>query len=170
LRSFGGIDLCDFLWYSWKVEEELIPMRTYVSLVLLGLFLAGCATATPTQKGAVTGSALGAGIGAIIGHQSGETAKGALIGAAAGGLGGALVGDAMATQFCPTCGRDYFGDQTHCQLDGAALRQKGAPPQTQKQASSEASLPKYCAECGRSFTAGDSYCSEDGTALKEKSL
>ncbi len=54
--------------------------------------LAGCNT-TPTQDGAVVGSALGAGLGAIIGNQSGDAGEGALIGAGVGALTGALVGD-----------------------------------------------------------------------------
>ncbi|MBI3312120.1 MAG: zinc ribbon domain-containing protein [Candidatus Omnitrophica bacterium] len=137
-------------------------------LVGLVLWTLGCASATPTQKGAVAGSAIGAGLGAIIGHQSGDTAKGALIGAAAGGLGGALVGDAMATQFCPTCGRDYTGGQTHCPLDGTALRRKGAPAQTAEQQAVQEELPKFCPACGRTYPAGASYCEADGTALKSK--
>lgn len=144
-------------------------MRNTIAVVTLGFLVIGCATATPTQKGAVAGSAIGAGLGAIIGHQSGDTGKGALIGAAVGGLGGALIGDAMATKFCPTCGRDAFGDQTHCALDGALLRTKGAPPQTEQQQSAQAELPKFCPSCGKSYADSVSYCSEDGTALKSKS-
>lgn len=54
--------------------------------------LAGCNT-TPVQDGAVVGGALGAGLGAIVGNQSGHAGEGALIGAGAGALTGALVGD-----------------------------------------------------------------------------
>ncbi len=145
-------------------------MRTLISVGIVAFFVVGCATATPTQKGALTGSAIGAGLGAIIGHQSGHTAGGALIGAATGGLAGALIGDAMATQFCPTCGRDYFGDQTHCQLDGTQLRRKGAPARTQQQAQAQTNLPNFCTTCGRSYPASAAYCAEDGTALKAKQL
>ena len=143
-------------------------MRRLFVFAIVGFLAAGCATTTPTQKGALAGSAVGAGLGAIIGHQSGDAGKGALIGAAAGGLGGALLGDAMASRVCPTCGRDYFADQTHCPLDGAALRSKGAPPQTAQQQSVEGSLPKFCSVCGRSYPANATYCSEDGTQLKLK--
>ena len=143
-------------------------MQRMFNWVLLGAFIAGCATATPTQKGAVAGSAVGAGLGAIIGHQSGNTAEGALIGAAAGGLGGALLGNAMASRFCPTCGRDYFADQTHCPLDGAALQSKGTPAQTAQQQQAQESLPKFCSTCGRSYPESAAYCAEDGTALKAK--
>ncbi|MBI3318665.1 MAG: hypothetical protein HYZ90_05950 [Candidatus Omnitrophica bacterium] len=150
------------------MSEEGGMMRKLSGCVVVCLALAGCATATPTQKGAVTGSAIGAGLGAIIGHQSGSTAEGALIGAAAGGLGGALIGDAMATKFCPTCGRDSFGDQTHCALDGAALRTKGAPPQTAEAQKTDTALPKFCPTCGRNYPENASYCGEDGAALKAK--
>ncbi len=143
-------------------------MRISIGFVALTVLVMGCATATPTQKGAVAGSALGAGLGAIIGHQSGDAGKGALIGAAAGGLAGGLLGDAMANQFCPTCGRDYFADQTHCPMDGTPLRSKGAPPQTTQQQQNQPSLPKYCPSCGRSFPGTAAYCSEDGAALKAK--
>lgn len=143
-------------------------MRTSAALFTLCVFAFGCASATPTQKGAAAGSVLGAGLGAIIGHQSGDTGKGALIGAAAGGLGGALIGDAMATQFCPTCGGDYTGGQTHCPMDGTALRSKGAPPQTAQQQSAQAELPKFCSACGRSYPASAGYCDADGTALKSR--
>jgi len=145
-----------------------MTMRSIVTTLTVGLFLMGCATATPTQKGAVAGSAVGAGLGAIIGHQSGDTGKGALIGAAAGGLGGALLGDAMASKFCPTCGRDSFADQTHCPLDGTPLRSKGAPPQTAQQQQTQTELPKYCPTCGRSYPQSAGYCAEDGAALKAK--
>ncbi len=143
-------------------------MRRSIGLAVATALLAGCASATPTQKGALGGSAIGAGLGAIIGHQSGHTAEGALIGAAAGGVGGALLGDAMATQFCPTCGRQYFSDQTYCALDGTPLRPKGAPAQTAQQQQQQTSLPKFCATCGRSYTGSTTYCPEDGTALKTK--
>jgi hypothetical protein len=139
-----------------------------LTLLALLVLSAGCASATPTQKGALGGSAIGAGLGAMIGHQSGNTAEGALIGAAAGGLGGALLGDAMATQFCPTCGRDYFGDQTHCQIDGTALRHKGSPAQTAQQQQTEQSLPKFCSVCGKGYPMAASYCPADGTELKAK--
>ncbi len=143
-------------------------MRNIVALLVVSIFVMGCASATPTQKGALGGSAIGAGLGAIIGHQSGHTAEGALIGAAAGGLGGALVGDAMATQFCPTCGRQYMSDQTHCQMDGAPLRSKGAPAQTAQQQQTEVGLPKFCTTCGRSYPGAATYCEQDGTQLKSK--
>lgn len=143
-------------------------MRAIVVLLALSIAVAGCASASPTQKGAVAGSVLGAGLGAIIGNQSGNAGKGALIGAAAGGLGGALIGDAMASKFCPTCGRNYFADQMNCPLDGAPLHSKGAPAQTTQQQQVETGLSKFCPSCGRGYHEEANHCSVDGTALKAK--
>src|SRR2546421_11355936 len=71
--------------------------RALLSVVASGLFVAGvtgCETKAGT--GALIGGAAGAGIGAIIGHNShGRTGSGALIGGAVGALGGALVGNEM---------------------------------------------------------------------------
>jgi len=63
-----------------------------------GLALTGCATSegsgpSSAVKSAGVGTLAGAGLGAIIGHQSGETGKGAAIGAAAGAAGGYLIGN-----------------------------------------------------------------------------
>lgn len=143
-------------------------MKKLIGFSVLCFLAMGCASATPTQKGAVAGSAIGAGLGAIIGHQSGNTAEGALIGAAAGGLGGAVLGDAMANKFCPTCGRQETGGVNNCPVDGTLLRTKGAPAQTQQQQSQEEGLPKFCSTCGRSYPESKSFCAEDGAQLKSK--
>ena len=47
-----------------------------------------------TEKGALGGGVIGAGLGAIIGNQSGEAGKGALIGGAAGAILGGAAGNA----------------------------------------------------------------------------
>jgi len=91
-----------------------------ISILLIASLL-GCTT---TQKGAGVGVAAGAGLGAIIGHQSGKTAEGAAIGAAAGGLGGALIGEQMAVKYCPECGRDFPSDVEYCPYDGTQLKYK----------------------------------------------
>ena len=66
--------------------------------IVIGLSLTGCATSDGTgpssaAKTAGLGTLAGAGLGAIIGHQSGHTAEGALIGAGAGAAGGYMVGN-----------------------------------------------------------------------------
>ncbi|MBN1587407.1 MAG: zinc ribbon domain-containing protein [Candidatus Omnitrophica bacterium] len=110
-------------------------MKRLFILALVLAFGFTCLTAcTSTQKGAGYGSAAGAGLGAIIGHQSGKTGEGALIGAAAGGLTGALLGDHMDEQeaqkyrapdmFCPQCGATFPPDAKYCPADGTELKPK----------------------------------------------
>ena len=67
--------------------------------IIVGLALTGCATSeggTGASSGAKTaglGTLAGAGLGAIIGHQSGHTAEGAAIGAGTGAVGGYILGN-----------------------------------------------------------------------------
>jgi uncharacterized protein YcfJ len=72
-------------------------IRTSKIIIVLACALAvpqaGCSTKAGT--GAVIGGAGGAGLGAVIGHQSGHAGAGALIGGAAGAIGGGLVGNGM---------------------------------------------------------------------------
>ena len=72
--------------------------RIPIVLVLVGVLalggLAGCETATPTQKGAMGGAAVGALAGQAIGGNTSST----MIGATAGALGGALLNDHMSQQ------------------------------------------------------------------------
>ena len=53
---------------------------------------------TRTQQGAITGTAVGAGLGALIGKQHGDGGRGALIGGAVGALSGGLIGNYMDRQ------------------------------------------------------------------------
>ncbi len=69
-----------------------------VLAVVVGLTLSACATAggrgaSAATGGALLGTAAGAGLGAIIGHQSGETGKGAALGAGIGALSGYIIGN-----------------------------------------------------------------------------
>jgi outer membrane protein OmpA-like peptidoglycan-associated protein len=63
-----------------------------------GTGLAGCASMSQTERGAVIGAAGGAAVGAIVGRQIGSTARGAVIGAAIGGAAGAVIGRQMDQQ------------------------------------------------------------------------
>lgn len=66
--------------------------------VALATLLGGCVGTGPnTQRGAVTGGALGAIAGAIIGHNSrgGDALGGAILGATAGAMAGGTVGNAQ---------------------------------------------------------------------------
>jgi hypothetical protein len=69
-------------------------LLSVVAMGIIGAGVAGCETKAGT--GALIGGAAGAGIGAIVGHNShGRTGSGALIGGAVGALGGALIGNEM---------------------------------------------------------------------------
>jgi outer membrane protein OmpA-like peptidoglycan-associated protein len=67
-------------------------------LLSAAMIFQGCASWNKTQKGAVVGTAAGAGMGAVIGKASGNTAMGAIIGAAVGGATGAVIGNQMDKQ------------------------------------------------------------------------
>ena len=67
---------------------------TVLSLLLCSLLLAGCATATPAQKGAMGGAVVGGLAGQMIGGNTSST----LIGAGVGALGGALLNDHLANK------------------------------------------------------------------------
>lgn len=77
-------------------------MKTFKHVTLLtalfALLMAGCKTASRSQKGAVIGAAGGGAIGAVIGKASGNTAMGAIIGATVGGVAGAVIGRKMDKQ------------------------------------------------------------------------
>lgn len=77
-------------------------IRSYTAaaslIVLGGVGLAGCASLSQTERGAVVGAAGGAAVGAIVGRQIGSTARGAVIGAAVGGAAGAIIGRQMDQQ------------------------------------------------------------------------
>jgi hypothetical protein len=69
-------------------------LLSVVACAVLGAGIIGCETKAGT--GAMIGGAAGAGIGAIVGHNShGRTGSGALIGGAVGAIGGALIGNEM---------------------------------------------------------------------------
>lgn len=69
----------------------------FVAPLLAATVLSG-GCATPTRSGAAGGGAAGAGLGAIIGHQSGHTGEGAIIGGAAGAAAGALIGNQVGRE------------------------------------------------------------------------
>ena len=76
-------------------------MKKIVSLVLIAALLvgvAGCASMSRQEKGAVIGAGSGAVIGGVIGKQAGNTALGAILGAAVGGAAGAYIGNYMDKQ------------------------------------------------------------------------
>ena len=93
---------------------------TGILFFLLMFSVLGC---NATQKGAAVGGVAGAGLGAIIGHQSGHTGEGAVIGGAAGAIGGAIIGNQMEQKmFCPVCGKQFDSNVKYCPHDGTELK------------------------------------------------
>jgi outer membrane protein OmpA-like peptidoglycan-associated protein len=73
-------------------------MAKVALLIAVAASLVGCQNMNRTQKGALTGTAVGAGLGALIGKQHGSSGRGALIGGAIGALSGGLIGNYMDRQ------------------------------------------------------------------------
>jgi outer membrane protein OmpA-like peptidoglycan-associated protein len=75
--------------------------RSIAAILVAGIplsGLAGCASMSNKEKGAVIGATTGAAAGAVIGNKVGSTAKGAIIGAVVGGTAGAVIGHQMDQQ------------------------------------------------------------------------
>ena len=91
-------------------------LRLTLALLLAAVVpMAGCASMSGTQKGAVVGGAAGAAAGAAIGKATGSTARGAIIGAAVGGVAGAVIGRQM----------DKQADELEGDLEGATVERYG---------------------------------------------
>jgi hypothetical protein len=73
------------------MSKGLVTIFLVVAVSVGAAFVAGCES--QGQTGAALGGLGGAGIGAIVGHQSGHTAEGALIGGAVGAGGGYILGN-----------------------------------------------------------------------------
>lgn len=73
-------------------------VKNPVLALIAAIMISGCASMNKSQKGAVIGTAAGAGVGTVIGKASGNTALGAIIGAAVGGTTGAVIGRKMDKQ------------------------------------------------------------------------
>lgn len=71
-------------------SRGVVKVLAASAMVAVAAQLSGCNDA---QGGALLGGAAGAGLGAIIGHQSGHGGEGAAIGAGAGLLGGYIIGN-----------------------------------------------------------------------------
>lgn len=73
-------------------------IKKFVTIVVVGASVvgtSGCSTwnkLNTTEKGAVTGGAVGSGLGAIVGSQVGAPGAGIAIGGAAGAATGGLIG------------------------------------------------------------------------------
>ena len=78
---------------SGRKQAGCACLRGAASLLLL-LLLCACQDSRigSTGQGAIAGGAIGAGLGAIVGNQSGHPGTGAAIGSAVGALSGGLIG------------------------------------------------------------------------------
>ena len=78
-------------WYGGKAGHAALCLFSAVML----LALQGCRDAGlgGTEQGAIAGGAIGAGLGAIVGNQSGHPGAGLAIGSAVGALSGGLIGN-----------------------------------------------------------------------------
>ncbi|MCO6429863.1 MAG: hypothetical protein J5J00_03300 [Deltaproteobacteria bacterium] len=66
------------------------------SLLILVFLLAACEQPLTTrEKGTLAGAAIGSGLGAIVGHQTGNAGAGTAIGGGIGAVSGALIGNSM---------------------------------------------------------------------------
>ena len=71
-------------------------MRTLVLLLTIGFLVGGCEkidNLSTSQKGALTGAALGTGIGMVAGGTFGQVVGAGLIGGAAGYIAGNVIQD-----------------------------------------------------------------------------
>ena len=73
------------------MSKGLVTILLVVAVVVGAAFITGCESDAGT--GATIGGLGGAGLGAIIGHQSGHAAEGALLGGAVGAGGGYMIGN-----------------------------------------------------------------------------
>lgn len=65
-------------------------MKKTLTLLAVAIILAGCDGMSQSQKGAVTGAALGGGIGLVAGGSAGQVIGAGLIGGAAGYIVGSM--------------------------------------------------------------------------------
>jgi outer membrane protein OmpA-like peptidoglycan-associated protein len=92
--------------------KRLLSIALIAALVVL---MAGCASMSNKEKGAIIGATSGAVVGGVIGNQAGSTAVGAIIGAAVGGAAGAYIGNYM----------DKQAAEIEADLDGATVERIG---------------------------------------------
>ena len=93
-------------------------MKRILALIVIATLLAGlagCASMSRKEKGAVIGAGSGAVLGGVIGKQAGNTALGAILGAAVGGAAGAYIGNYMDNQ----------AEEIERDLDGATVERVG---------------------------------------------
>ena len=74
-----------------KQREKIMVKTKILTLLVAAGFLGGCENMTTSQKGALTGAALGTGIAAVAGGSFGAVVGAGLIGGAAGYITGSAI-------------------------------------------------------------------------------
>jgi outer membrane protein OmpA-like peptidoglycan-associated protein len=69
-----------------------------LTLILIAILLAACASFNREEKGAAIGAAAGGVVDGVVGNNTGSTTRGAIIDAAVGGAAGAIIGHQMDQQ------------------------------------------------------------------------
>ena len=72
------------------MKQTARPLTLLVTIAIAGL-VGGCENMSTSQKGTLTGAALGSGIGMVAGGSFGQVVGAGLIGGAVGYLGGSAV-------------------------------------------------------------------------------
>ena len=83
---------------TFRVTVRRRPRVARVALLAAAVVLSACASLNKKEEGAIIGAAVGGGVGAVIGNQTGSTARGAIIGAVVGGVAGTIIGHQMDQQ------------------------------------------------------------------------
>lgn len=96
-----------------RYARSLTAMMAVLTVGSAGL--AGCASMSNKERGAVIGASTGGAIGAVIGKRTGSTARGAILGAVLGGAAGAVIGRQM----------DRQAEQLDDELEGASVERIG---------------------------------------------
>jgi len=128
-------------------------VKRICAVLLIGVMISGCATSlNETQTGALAGTALGAGLGAIVGESVGKGGAGTAIGAGAGALTGALIGEGMRRSKQSQTATPTYQQAT-------PMPQQFAPQVQQVHT-------KFCPTCGKTYPETSKFCSDDGTELR----
>ncbi len=89
---------CDILGFILVIfRGDMKTSIKYAGIILLSTFTISCSDVgmSKTTQGAIAGTAIGAGLGAVVGDQVHHTGTGTAVGAGFGALTGGLIGAAM---------------------------------------------------------------------------
>jgi len=128
-------------------------VKKICAVMLLLMMVCGCETTlNETQSGALAGTALGAGLGAIIGNPIWHAGAGTAIGAGAGALAGGLIGEGMRRQ--------------KTQTSTVPQQYQQVQPVQQQVTQVQEIHTKYNPRTGETFPETYTYDPKDGTELQ----